>query len=386
MKIAQVLLDYNKIHGHGKNASRIADLLSNDHEMHIFANTFSDDVKSNKVIFHYVPTVPHINLIRIPIFFLIASLKIKLSDFDIVHAHEVALLRQDVITAHFCHEAYRKKMKEDVYRHETFYKKIYYRLFNFIISLMEKIIFSDKYSKHVIAVSGKTKKEISNFYSKALDSISVIYNGLDSEKFNSVNRVHYKQLIRNKLNIAKDDFVLFFVGDFERKGLQYLLHALSVLRHENYTLLVAGEMKNKYFLELSKQFGIINKIKWLGKIKNIEVFYKASDLFIFPTLYDPWALVVQEAIACDVPVIVSDSKYCGISEILEDKKSALLLKDPTDYKEIADKIDFILDNCELRKHIAKNAKRIILNYTSKDIVQKTLSVYNEVLKIKKNKK
>ena len=125
---------------------------------------------------------------------------------------------------------------------------------------------------------------------------------------------------------------------------------------ENITLLIAGQIRKKY-----RKLAEGLQIEFVGFQSNMANIFRDVDFFILPSLYDPCPLVVLEAMACGVPVIVSGQT--GISELIKDKQDGLILKNPTDIKELREKILLLTRNKDLRDKIAKqgikSAKRIV---------------------------
>jgi glycosyltransferase involved in cell wall biosynthesis len=251
---------------------------------------------------------------------------------------------------------------------------------------LEKIVYSEFHSKNVIAVSNKTKNEIYKFYKRRESDIKVIYNEIDFNRFNTDRKDRERKSIKGKLNIPDSHKILLFVGQFAMKNLKTLLHSLSLLKQSEFTLLVAGEVKDRYFIDLAKEFNVDDNIRWLGKVINIEKYYKAADLFVFPTPYDSCARVIGEAIATKLPIICSAPEYCGISELLSDENSALFINDPLDAQEIANKIDIALQDDNLRKKLAENAYKLVAVHTPKRNAEEVLEAYKNVIEKKKKSK
>ncbi len=156
-------------------------------------------------------------------------------------------------------------------------------------------------ARRVIVNSRLVFKEIAEHYPLATGKTEVIYNGVDLERFNPAVR-RFRTAVRQELGLSEKDWVLLFAGsDWRRKGLPFLLSVLEELPEE-FKLLVAGGQK----------LGKKGRVYYLGPVKKMERLYGAADLLVLPTLYDPFANVVLEALACGLPVITTPEN--GASE------------------------------------------------------------------------
>ncbi len=126
--------------------------------------------------------------------------------------------------------------------------------------------------------------------------------GIERERF-SPDLKAQKEKLREALSLSKRKYLLLFVGyDIERKGLDLLLKILPDLP-SHIKLLVAG-----------KEGASTERVKFLGKVKEMEKLYALADLFVLPTLYDPGALATLEALASGTPVITTP--FDGSSEFV----------------------------------------------------------------------
>lgn len=140
---------------------------------------------------------------------------------------------------------------------------------------------------------------------------------------------------RQQLGLPADRPCVLFIGnDFRKKGLHTLLEALRFLPDEVVLAVVGNPLQSSAFSQqISQQIsqaGLTSRVFFLGNLRDITLAYRAADCLVHPTLEDTFAMVVLEAMAYSLPVVVSSAKYCGISGLLEDEVNALLLDDPRD--------------------------------------------------------
>ena len=113
-----------------------------------------------------------------------------------------------------------------------------------------------------------------------------------------------------------------------------------------------------------------------GPQSDVKKFYAAADIFVFPTLYEPFGNVCLEAMASGLPVITS--RINGASEIMEGMDD-LLLNDPTDVKTLATKIDFLLANTREREIITCTVRKIAEHYTISHNARQFVNLYESIL-------
>jgi len=147
--------------------------------------------------------------------------------------------------------------------------------------------------------------------------ISQFINSVDVDFFVSQSNAlrPRREQIRKKLGFKADDFVYLFVGQLiERKGVRELATSFSEIKDENKKLLIIGSGKLDSLFE---QFE--NNVIYLDHLEyhQLPEYYVASDCLILPSKEEVWGLVVNEALACGIPVIVSNAVGAGEDLILE---------------------------------------------------------------------
>jgi UDP-glucose:(heptosyl)LPS alpha-1,3-glucosyltransferase len=179
-------------------------------------------------------------------------------------------------------------------------------------SHVERVIFRS--SKKLWAVSNLVKEVLVKEYNIIEDKVFVLHNGVDTERYRPLDE-YERMKLREKLGIANNVKLLIFVGaDPYRKGFHRILHALKKLGayQNNYILYAIGFNPNNNILSLATDINV----KFLGKISEEDLirYYQVSDLLLLPSYYDPFPLVVLEAMACGVIPIVTP--MVGASEII----------------------------------------------------------------------
>jgi len=226
----------------------------------------------------------------------------------------------------------------------------------------------------LIAVSESTKKDLLKFYPQINEEkIRVIYHGFDGKIFKKeISEEKTKMVL--KINQLQFRNYILFVGAIQpRKNLEILIEAFELVK-KNYPelkLAIAGEkawMWENTLERISKSpFG--NDIITIGKIsfEDLAVLYQRAAVFVFPELYAGFGLPLLEAMASNVPVIAARN-----SCLLEIGLDAALYFDSGNPEDLAEKINSILDDEELRKKLVEKGRKRIENFSWEKCARETL--------------
>jgi UDP-glucose:(heptosyl)LPS alpha-1,3-glucosyltransferase len=151
-----------------------------------------------------------------------------------------------------------------------------------------------------------------------------------------------REPVRRELGISEEDRVLVFVAnEAERKGLEPLLRALAELPQKNIHLLAVGRLPAATWAPVVDRLGLGDRVHFTGPSGAVARYYAAADFFVLPTFYEPWGLVIIEAMACGLPVLTARS--AGAAVAVREGQSGELLDDPKSHDEIAAKLKRLLD-------------------------------------------
>jgi UDP-glucose:(heptosyl)LPS alpha-1,3-glucosyltransferase len=169
---------------------------------------------------------------------------------------------------------------------------------------LEKALFTGGAGR-VIANSRMVKQEAHDLYDYPADRIDVVPNGVPLAQFRAEEHVRGQR--RQSLGLAEEEVAVLFVGSgWERKGLRYAIEAVESLG-AGFRLFIAGRggRRPRY----------TPTIRPLGAPRDLPAIYLAADIFLLPTLYDPFSNACLEALASGLPVITTRAN--GFSEIIE---------------------------------------------------------------------
>ena len=240
----------------------------------------------------------------------------------------------------------------------------------------------------LIAVSEAQKKELTELYGIKSEKIHVVYNGVETSIFKPLGDT---QQLKKKLGL-EDKRVILIVGHFVlRKGIPYLLEAMPEILREvpnAFLLCVGGTPKwlgtRLYWEHLQE---IINKkdlrdhVKLMGQIPHQELphYYSMSDVFAFPSLYEAFAKVTLEAMACETPVIAS--RVGGLPEAIEHNVNGILVN-PKNVNQLAHAIVEVLQDKILAQRIGKKGRDVVTRrFTWQHTVKELFATYQELLQL-----
>jgi len=200
--------------------------------------------------------------------------------------------------------------------------------------------------------------------------VRVVYSGVDPVRFRPDNKAWFRDEIRRQLGLGARQPVLLYVGTgFERNGLRYAIGALRDLP-SNTVLIVIGKGRTRWYCALARTWGVGERVVFLGPRDGTEPYYAASDLLVFPTLYEPMGNVVLEAFASGIPAVTS--RWSGSAEIVSEGKDGSLIDDPTDPREVASKVVDAMKcvaSTDIERQARLKADRFDLSVTVQNLVE-----------------
>lgn len=225
----------------------------------------------------------------------------------------------------------------------------------------------------VITVSQFTKDIVVNNYGITPSKIKVVHNGINTE--------NHKEIDDNKfyLPIKKaGQKIVLFVGRITlMKGPDYFLRAAKlVLEYEPNTLFIiagSGDMQWQ-IIRQAAELGISDKVLFAGFVRGEELnsLYRSADLFVLPSVSEPFGLTPLESIINGTPVLIS--KQSGISEVL----SSALKVDFWDIEEMANKIICTLRYTKLGKLLHKEGRKETNSITWEKAAKKCIDIYKKL--------
>jgi UDP-glucose:(heptosyl)LPS alpha-1,3-glucosyltransferase len=340
----------------------LAAALSHDHEVHVFTAS-TDRVRLAGVKYHRIPALPFGWFLGHVSFYLAAKLRFLLArairprPFDVVLGVGALTPFADVTTVHFVQAREIELQRRGLIprpRPLVGLAGLDYALYGRSMAWLGRRFYR-RSSASIVAISQSVKQDVAQFEGADLASISVVPNGVDIERFSLENRARFRDQTRKSLGLSNENTAVLFVGNsWGRKGLQTAIQAIAGPDQKDVRLVVVGDGDPSGFLNAVPS-ELAARIIFVGpKSLDVERYYAAADVFILPTLYEPFGLVILEALASGLPTIVS--ACAGASEWLRDGVDAIFLRDPADGEEAQTALRSIICDPEFAARLSRNGR------------------------------
>lgn len=352
-------------------------LAKKGHEVHVYTSLIDKEIIDQKINYHNVAGWgKHFGIDKF-IFAKSSFKEVKKNKFDIIQTFSRLGYGDVIRIGGGCHDIYLKylinNIENDLYK---YFKKLKHKLSisDNLTRYYEKKDFETNYKK-IIAISKRIKNELKNKYNLSDKDIEINYNGVDIGKFNPENKKLYREEIRRKYNLNDNNLNLLFLGSgFKRKGLDYVFESIKGLEHIN--LLVVGKGNIEKYKSKAEKLNLSSKVIFAGPVNEVEKYYAASDVFIFPTVYEPFGKVITEAMASGLPVITT--KIAGAAELIENKKDGFVIDNPNDINIIHKYINLLHDK-NYRNKISKAARKKAEKYSLENYFENFLDIYKDII-------
>lgn len=232
----------------------------------------------------------------------------------------------------------------------------------------------------IITVSHFLERELVKEYYVKQNRIRVIYNGVDTQRFNL--RLKGDE-IRSRYKLENHPVVLYLGRLAPYKGVHFLIKAIPKVLEElpETKFLVSGAMRYDVanLNRLTKCLKVKDAVVFSGYVSDLQVpmVYATCDVFCYPSLWEGFGLTPAEAQACGKPVVAFDN--CALPEVVKDGQTGLLVE-PRNVDALSEALLAILHDDERRIRMGLEARKRVLRLFSWDkAAQQTMQVYNEVL-------
>jgi glycogen synthase len=287
----------------------------------------------------------------------LASEIARQEDFDVVHAHDWMTFPAGLAVAGI------KGVPLVVHVHSTEFDRAG-------LNIDQRIYDIERRGMHgaikIIAVSYLTKNLITHHYGISADKVEVVYNAID---------VNGNGFDEEKYRIRTDEKIVLFLGRITmQKGPEYFLAAakkvLEVMDNVKFVMAGSGDMIRRT-IELAAAMGIGHKVLFTGFLRggDVEKVFKMADLYVMPSVSEPFGIAPLEAMSHDVPVIIS--KQSGVSEVL----THALKVDFWDVNEMANKIIAVLRHPPLASTLRQHGNFEVRRMSWTDTARSCVKVY-----------
>lgn len=290
---------------------------------------------------------------------------IKSEKIDIIHSHN------DIsgLYGYLASIGLKKKMINTIHGYPFRYKEK---------TLLKYLI---KKSERNISVSHSFLRDLEDKYKIKNDNFEVLYNGVDFEKFNQVQK---GSSLKRDLNIESAGFVIGMTGNFTNvKDQITLCKAMKPIlkNHKNVKLLlIGGKSEKEAYLynqcyNYCEENDLLEDILFLGKRDDIPELLQILDLFILSTNTDTFGIAAIEAMYMNIPCVLT--KIDTMVEISDNGKNAIFFN-KNDSEDLADKIEYCINNNDKTEVMAEYARKwVVENYDIKNHIKNLKYLYNK---------
>lgn len=244
---------------------------------------------------------------------------------------------------------------------------------------LEHVRFAQQRGRQVVVTSQSLAAILAQTYPNSRPMLSVVTPGVATVPGSAGEA--QKRMSRSALGLPIQGPCLLFVGnDYRKKGLQTVLDALAVLGPDVFLAVVGHPGQQPDFQSRALAAGVGQRVFFLGALENMPTAYQAADILVHPTLEDTFAMVVLEAMAHGVPVVVSGPTYCGIAGMLKDGVDACILQDPRDAFGLHTAVQRLLSDTYLRQRITDAALQFAKAHQWQTLVSRQEQIYAVALK------
>lgn len=290
--------------------------LADEFDITVFSDAFDND-GTGRVRWVRVPLPRKPGFLRYMLFNLLAPRALRKHIRQrgmppaLIQATQGQFIGADICYAHFCHRAYLQHQWE--FQKAQGLRRLVRWITHHYNAQTERLSFLK--AALVVSPSQGLAGELAATYPFLKDRVCAIPNPVDAESFSRPEGFDRNPILA-QLGLPGEARVLCFaaLGDFSRKGLGLLLEALAGVDDQPVRLLVVGGNAGEIaeFTALALHHDVAHRVVFAGFQSDVRPYFWASDLFVLPSLYETFALVVMQAMAAGTPAVVT--RLHGVEE------------------------------------------------------------------------
>lgn len=247
---------------------------------------------------------------------------------------------------------------------------------------LERGIYQGNRTRRIIVQSSLDFRLIQEYYGVPTEKIRLVRNGVDLQTFHPQSQASTEE-VRHELRIEDAPLIVFAGMDFPKKGLGSLIESFAKLQNRTARLLVLGAGNLRKYEQLSHRKGIRERVIFAGRKQGISRYYGAADLFVLPTIYEPFPNVNLEAMACGTPVITTATS--GGVDLIDEGNNGYLIPGAQAIDKLANLMDrhLALSGQEIRR-MRECCVRTAQEFTVERNARETERVFEEALAAKES--
>jgi UDP-glucose:(heptosyl)LPS alpha-1,3-glucosyltransferase len=354
----------------------IEGLLAQGHVVHMFSTQPPSRIQVEGLVHHKIPNVPLSRSAQVLGFALMVRAALRRAGLTVVQSFDRTLGQQIYRAGEGVHREWLRRKRRSLPTIARGWSHL--RVFDHVMLALERQVFRD--TPMIVANSQRGQGEIARHYGVPDTHLLTVYNGIDTDRFHRGVRQRLREEQRAAWGVSAGDLVLLYVGSgFRRKGLDAVVKALSELRRHGVTnvrLMVVGKGRLEPYQRLASKVSVADLVRFEGHRSEVESCYAGADVFVLPTLYDPFANACLEAMACGLPVVTTEAN--GAAELLHNGVDGLVLGDMPSTETLVDALRQLLLSRERRQAMGEAAHRTACEYPLSRALTHTLQLYESI--------
>jgi glycosyltransferase involved in cell wall biosynthesis len=357
----------------------LVEQLSTRHEIHVFAQEICHHLPG--VIYHRVSApLPKPRWIN-QLWFATATWWATRRGFDVVHSHENTW-HGNVQTVHVLPVKYTLLHGQKGWHRAFRWIKIASspRLLTYLA--LERVRYALRPGRQIVVTSDSLQATMKSCYPASSKMLSIVTPGITMPLVPVSSQ--RKSEARRRLGLSASAPILLFVAnDYRKKGLRTLLDTLAQLPADVALAIVGNCAQISMFNDQINILKLRKRLFFLGHLKDVGTAYEAADCLVHPTLEDTFGMVVLEAMSYGLPVVVSGSKYCGISALLQHGSNAMILGNPKNVSDLHYTLEQVFSQLVLRNSLIQGGLAFASQYQWREIAFHQEALYFLAIAAKK---
>jgi len=369
-KIAVVIPKYGLVGGAEQFVAELTCRLARQtgYDFHVLTNRWQAGTTNIK--FHKIPIITFPKYLTTLSFAYFTQCCLNRNNFSLVHSHE-RIFGADIFTLHgiphryWVHNIRKKKMS----------------LYDLATAWVEKKLVMEGSCQKFIAVSNLTRDIFLQEYNIDPERVTVIHPGVDLNDYATADKRLIRADVRKEYGFNSEEPIILFASmNFEIKGLDAIMLSLARLKakRHSFKLIVAGKGNVKKYTQIAREAGIADDVAFTGQLSKGKLIrlYLAGDMYVMLSKFDTFGMVVLEAMAAGLPVIISSN--VGAKDIVQEGENGFVISDTSDADYIASKIGILL-NENTHNSMAKSAYYTATQNTWDHVTLKYREIYESIL-------
>lgn len=322
----RVALVAHGIHDDGGMERAFAELVRRIHdrfEVVVIASELGDDLRT-LVEWRRTPLPRRPVALRFVVFYALGALRLRRVRADLVHAlGAIVPNRTDLATIQFCHAGFRDAAGGLAPQGTPLLRRLNTSAYRVLCIAAERWSYRRR-TRILLPVSDGIAREVARHYPAV--PVAVARNGVDRGRFRP--DADGRDELRRSVGAGDDEFVALFVGgDWDRKGLALAIEGFAEaqgITSRSLRLWVVGDGPEERFRSIARTLGVEERVQFFGRRRETERFYRAADVFLFPSSYEAFPLVALEAAASGLPIVATRAN--GIDELVGNGECGIIVE------------------------------------------------------------